>query len=123
LKTVKTSREKRCVLVEKTLAFAPMTSTARTLAMLRKGGYLADIVERWVPHAKIRRDLFGFADIIAIRAGEPGAMLKQTTTAANLPSRRRKAQSAPAMRTWLASGGKFELWGWHYHNGRWQAKR
>ncbi|HLW66633.1 MAG TPA: hypothetical protein VKS79_15065 [Gemmataceae bacterium] len=100
-----------------------MSPTGRTLVALRRSGYLADVVERWVPHANLRQDLFGFADIIAIRAGEPGALLIQTTTAANLASRRQKAQRAPALRTWLATGNRFELWGWSQRNGRWEAKR
>src|SRR5690606_37554474 len=41
--------------------------TARTLAWLREQGWDADVVERWVPGAKVRRDFLGFADILAIR--------------------------------------------------------
>jgi hypothetical protein len=40
-----------------------MTPTARTLAFLRRAGYLAAVVESWLPHTFRRRDLFGFADV------------------------------------------------------------
>jgi hypothetical protein len=48
-----------------------MTSpTKRTLAKLRKEGYLCAIVEKFNRFAGIRQDLFGFIDILAIREGE-----------------------------------------------------
>ena len=41
--------------------------TQRTLARLRQEGALeVAIVEHWNPHARIRQDLFGFIDILAI---------------------------------------------------------
>ena len=46
-----------------------MTSpTQRTLAWLRKRPDLrvCQIVEQWNPHARVRKDLFGFIDILAI---------------------------------------------------------
>ena len=47
-----------------------LTPTQRTLAYLREEGYLCAIVEKWNPHVKIRQDLFGFIDILAIKKGE-----------------------------------------------------
>jgi hypothetical protein len=44
--------------------------TQRTLAHLRKLGYTADVTERWIPGANVRRDLFGFIDILAINDTE-----------------------------------------------------
>ncbi len=44
----------------------PVTPTARTKQWLQKQGWLVGITEKWNPHAKIRQDLFGFADLVAI---------------------------------------------------------
>lgn len=44
--------------------------TQRTLAALRKLGYLAAVVEKWNHGAHIRQDLFGFIDVLAIGGGD-----------------------------------------------------
>lgn len=44
--------------------------TQRTLAALRAQGYTAEVVERFNHFARIRQDLFGFIDILAIRENE-----------------------------------------------------
>jgi hypothetical protein len=44
--------------------------TQRSLKVLRGRGYLADVTEKWIPGANIRRDLFGFIDVLAIKEGE-----------------------------------------------------
>ena len=33
---------------------------------LREQGWLAQVVERWIPGANVRKDLYGFIDIVAI---------------------------------------------------------
>jgi hypothetical protein len=42
-----------------------MTPPVRTLRHLRRAGYTAAVVETWIPHVNRRRDLFGFADVLA----------------------------------------------------------
>ena len=54
-----------------------MTPTQRSLKYLREQGYTVAIVERWNAFAKIRQDLFGFIDLLAIKPGETLAV--QTT--------------------------------------------
>ena len=44
-----------------------MTPTQRSLAYLRAEGWQVAIVERWNPHARIRQDLFGVFDLLAVR--------------------------------------------------------
>lgn len=97
-----------------------MSPTARSLAWLRERRYLADVVERWIAQAGIRKDLFGFIDLVAIRPGEIVGI--QTTTASNLASRLKKAQALPALRTWLASGAGFMLHGWKRVGSRWAVR-
>lgn len=62
--------------------------TSRSLDHLRKAGYLADVVEKWVPGANIRKDLFGFIDILAVREGEVVGV--QATSGSNVAARIRK---------------------------------
>lgn len=41
------------------------THTQRTLNFIRNQGYVAEVVERWIPGANKRRDFLGIIDIIA----------------------------------------------------------
>ena len=72
---------------------ATTSPTQRTLAKWRKMGYLAGVTERWNPHARIRQDLFGFVDVIAVGNGETVAI--QTTSASNVAARVRKIEDDP----------------------------
>ena len=62
--------------------------TQLSLAWLKKEGYLAEVVEKWIPGANIRKDLWGWTDIVAIRDGETVAV--QCTSWDNISSRVRK---------------------------------
>ena len=67
-----------------------MTPTARSLKHLRDQGYLAQVVEKWIPQAKRRVDLYGFIDILAIKGGE--VLGVQATSTSNISARVRKIQ-------------------------------
>jgi hypothetical protein len=42
-----------------------MSPTQRTLEYLRLSGYpLVGVVERWIPRALVRQDLFGILDVL-----------------------------------------------------------
>ena len=86
-----------------------MSPTARSLAYLRDLGYVADVVERRIPRVNILKDLFGFADIVAIRAN---IVAVQTTSASNRAARRAKIQASPLARQWLLAGGEIQLHAW-----------
>lgn len=85
--------------------------TALSRKLLEAEGYTVDVVERWLPQARRRLDLFGFADLIAIRKGE-GPLLVQTTSATNMASRRTKILAEPRAALWVATGGRILLHGW-----------
>jgi hypothetical protein len=89
---------------------------------LRRDGYAVAVAERWIPQAGIRKDLFGFADIVAIKAGEP-ILAVQATSADNVAARLTKARSLPELRTWLQAGGRFEVWGWRKIGERWHCRK
>lgn len=86
------------------------TPTARTLNALRKRGFIADVVERWLPVVRIRKDLFGILDVVAVGHGMSVGI--QLTTAANTPSRVRKLQESPALYDLLRAGWTIQVWGW-----------
>lgn len=93
--------------------------TQNTLAELRKRGYRAEVVERWNPHARVRNDLFGFVDVLAI--GPSGTLAVQATSYGNMSARVRKIteQCTDALADVRAAGWAIEVWGWRKVNGRW----
>jgi len=88
------------------------TPTTRSLDLLRKLGFLAAVVESWIPKLDRRRDLFGFADVLAVHPRDKVFMLVQCTSIGNVSSRLKKAQGKGALALWLRAGGLFEVWGW-----------
>ena len=94
--------------------------TQRSLEKLRSEGYLCQIVERWNPHVRIRQDLFGIGDILAIRAGE--TLLVQTTSRGNVAARVTKIQESEHLPTILAAGWKITVHGWGKLKAGWTCK-
>lgn len=105
--------------------------TQRSLAYLRKQGWQCAVLERWNPHAMIRQDVWGFADLIAcrepVRYGDTEVKTKlpmtiytrpaqialvQTTTLAHMVERRAKILAEPRAGVWMRSGGIILLHGW-----------
>lgn len=98
-----------------------MTPTALTLRDLRANGWEAAVVERWNPYARIRQDLFGIIDIIAVKPG-CGVMGVQATSDANVSARVNKAKAEPRLKSWLGAGCRFTVVGWKKRNNRWGAR-
>ena len=100
-----------------------MTPTSLSLRLLRQEGFTATVCESWIPHANLRRDLFGFGDIIGAHPRERRILLVQATSAGHVADRLAKARAIPELTCWLRSGGEFEVWGWRLVDGRWQVRR
>jgi hypothetical protein len=100
--------------------------TAHTLKRLRRCGYVADVVERFVPYPSPghHKDFIGCVDILAFRVGEAGVLAVQATSADNISARVKKSVTLPALKTWLAAGNRFEVWGWAQrgNKGKWVVK-
>lgn len=96
------------------------TPTSRSLGHLRKRGLDADVVEKWIPAVKRRKDLFGVIDIVAI--SDHACIGVQTTSASNLSARRTKAEEEPRLERWLKAGCRFELHGWGLKGARGKRK-
>ncbi len=85
--------------------------TQRSLKKLRDDGWTCAITERWNPFAKIRQDLYGFCDVLAMSPTR-GIMAVQTTSSSNLSARVAKIKAEPRAAIWLASNGQITVHGW-----------
>jgi hypothetical protein len=86
-------------------------------------GFVAEVVERWISAAGVRRDLFHAFDVVAVHPCLPGVLGIQTTSKANLATRVEKVRRQPEVSTWLKAGNRAECWGWFKENGKWAVER
>lgn len=92
--------------------------TQRSLKHYRDQGYLAGVVEKWNPHAKIRQDLFGILDLVVVGNGETLGV--QTTSASNMSARVKKITDSDALAELREAGWKVIVQGWRRNSkGRW----
>ena len=87
-----------------------MSPTQLSLRWLRERGYTAEVVERYSAFDRKRHDLWGFADILAIRRNEVVAV--QTTTAHNVNARIRKIADSPYVGVVREAGIGIHVHGW-----------
>ena len=95
-----------------------MSPTQRTLRLLRDHGYVAQVVERWNPFAKVRQDLFGFIDIVAMRSGSLIGV--QATTTSNVMARITKIFNDQRSGMWLSTGASLLVVGWSKRKSGWK---
>lgn len=67
------------------------------------------IVERWNPHARIRQDLWGWCDLLAIRKGE---VLAVQVTASAVATRIKKIQESETIGPVRDAGIRVVVHGW-----------
>lgn len=84
--------------------------TAKTLNLLRKLGYHAEVVEKMIPYSYKRKDFLGFIDIIAIKTGE--ILGVQTTSGSNKSGHLEKIAGLQTPEMWKLAGGKIALITW-----------
>jgi hypothetical protein len=104
--------------------------TQRALKECKALGWEAQVVEKWVPQARRRVDLFGCVDIVALghvahaRDGHEGWVLLgiQVTSASNHAARRAKALAEPRIKHWLQAGCRFEVWSYGKKGGKGKRK-
>jgi len=96
-----------------------VSPTQRTLAALRDEGWHAEVVEKWIPGANIRKDLWGFADILCLRAGSV-PLVVQCTSASNVSARVKKITESPLLALVRGSNIAIEVRGWSKNKaGKW----
>jgi hypothetical protein len=93
--------------------------TQRTLKHLRELGCIAAVVEKWNPHAKIRQDLFGVVDVLALTP-DGTTIAVQATSGSNVSSRVQKIADAPETVFMRKAGWKLVVFGWRKNSaGKW----
>jgi hypothetical protein len=97
--------------------------TKRTLALLRKQGYVVEVVEKRVPGCLVSRDLFGIADVLAVHPEQGIVLLIQATTADHFANRLRRVQEQSVLPSLLAAGVRVEIWAWAKRAGQWHVRR
>ena len=97
---------------------AVMSPTQRSLAVLRERYPLVQVVERYIPQARKRIDLYGIADILCVSESEIVAV--QTTSASNVAARVSKLTESPALPILRKAGIRVLVHGWRKNaKGRW----
>ncbi len=108
-------------MAEKTKRKAAVSLLPRsTKYLLGQGWVLVETTERWVPHSPIRKDLFGFGDLLAIRPGE--ALVVQVTTTDHQADRITKITEHPNVGHVREAGFGIHVHGWMKSlvSGRWE---
>lgn len=108
-----------------------MSPTQRSLKLLRDRGYHAEVTEKWIPGANIRKDLWGFCDIlclVGLQASDHGLytppyiLAVQTTTTANMKARIQKIQDSDTISLVRECGIAVVVHGWSKKKGRWACR-
>ena len=86
-----------------------MTPTQRSLAYLRSEGYLVEVVEKWNSFTRTRKDLWGWADLLAIRRGE---VLAVQVTSEGVANRVKKVMDSETIGRVREAGVRIEVHGW-----------
>ena len=92
----------------------PFSANRASVKSLESDGWTVGVVEQRIPHCFITRDLFGFADLIAVSPSR-GIMAVQVTGGAstsNFHARVSKTKAEPRHAIWLASGGRIQVHSW-----------
>ena len=93
--------------------------TQRSKALLESHGYKVWIVEHWNSFARIRVDMWGFLDLVAIKPGETVGV--QTTSYSNLSARIRKIAEHENVGAVREAGWQILVHGWRKNSkGRWE---
>jgi hypothetical protein len=87
----------------------PMTPTQRSLKALRELGYLVEVVEKWNSFTRTRKDLWGWADLLAIRRDE---VLAVQVTSEGVANRVAKVAASETVGRVREAGIRIEVHGW-----------
>jgi len=96
---------------------AGLSPTQRTIAYLKDQGLICGQVERWIPNPKlpgggIRKDLFGFIDIISISPADGIIGIQSCGSDFSGHYKKITEEKAEEVAAWLEAGAKLQLIGW-----------
>lgn len=92
----------------------PFAASNASRKKLEAEGWTVANVEQVIPHTFIKRDFFGFADLIAVSPTR-GILAIQATggdSTGNASKRIEKIKAEPRAGIWLASGGRIQVHSW-----------
>ena len=95
-------------------------ANVRTLKKLRDSGDypLVAIVERWNNFAKVRQDLFGIIDLLAVDT-KGNTVGIQVTSYSNISARVKKMEDSDAIHHLRNANWVLLVQGWHKKNNKW----
>ncbi len=96
------------------------TPTQRSLKLMRERGYYAEVVERWVPVIRVRRDFAGVIDILCL--GDKSVVGVQATSYSNTSARVRKIVEHENYAVIQRAGIRVLVHGWRKVKNRWECK-
>ncbi len=96
--------------------------TQLSLKLMRRLGYMCGIVEKWNMHAKVRQDLFGCIDIVAVGGGVTVGI--QACIGDDLTTRLKKIhgleyEDVPVERRLHDASWQLVIHGWRKLGSRW----
>lgn len=99
--------------------------TARTLEWLRHQGWTCQVVEKWIPFTKQRKDLFDCIDIVAIHPDVQGVLGVQATAnnGGHHANRLQKILENPKAALWMNAGNKLWVVSWAKQGPRGAVKK
>jgi hypothetical protein len=101
---------------------AKMSPTQLSLKHLRESGWTTlAIVEYWNPFARVRKDLFGFIDILAIN-NKGDVLAVQTTSYTNINARCKKIAENDNVGDVRKANWTIEVHGWRKVKNKWECK-
>jgi len=92
-----------------------MSPTEQALRLLKSLGYRTWVVEKFIPQAQKRLDMWNIVDIEAFKAGIAGVLYVQVTSGTNHTARLRKAHRnkyLPEILSCPAGARRFQVWSW-----------
>lgn len=89
---------------------------------MRKLGFHAEVTEKWVPGANIRKDLWTFCDVLCLHRESAELVAVQTTSYANIAARVNKITDCELTPLIRKAGIAIHVHGWRKVGNRWQVK-
>lgn len=87
------------------------THKQRAINKLEALGWTVADVEKWIPQARRRIDMFNLLDIVAIREGQTLGLQVTSASGGNVAAHREKMLDEPRLVDCLRAGWLIELWG------------
>jgi hypothetical protein len=94
----------------------PFAANNASRKKLESEGWTVSVTEQTIPRCFIKRDTYGFGDLLACSPGR-GIMLVQATGGGNGSTRIAKIRGEARHAIWLASGGRIQVHDWRKRAG------